>query len=964
MKSPPPRPDPRLLRDLRRAVRGGVHGDAVRRGMHATDASFYQQMPIAVVAPVDGADVAAVLAVARRHSVPVLGRGAGTSLAGQTITDGGIVLDFSRHMNRVLEVNVEEQWARVQPGVVRDHLNAALRPHGLMFAPETSTSNRATIGGMIGNNSSGTMSLRYGRTSDHMRSAHALLADGNDAHFGSSKHAPRSAREGELRERLLALVRPHRAYLQRTWPKVLRRVGGYSLDELLPEEPNFARILAGSEGTLALLTEAVVQLVPVPPAIAMLVLHFDDLLDALRAVPALVAHDPLSVELMDRPLLRLARANPATGPLCGFLIGDPAVVLTLEATGDSIAEAQEQLHRIEATARAHARSLTDACMVADDATRARILEMRRLSLGVLARMPGPAKPISFIEDSAVPVEHLADYIAALQDACAREGLPTLMYGHASVGVLHFKPVLDLKTAKGLGQLDRLSTTAVQLVKKFGGSWSGEHGDGIARGAKNHLFWPEKTMGLFRAVKQLFDPEGLLNPGKIFDTPAVTSHQRYGPTYRAGWRALHFHFREEGGFAAAVELCNGTGACRKLGSGTMCPSYMATREEEHSTRGRANALRLAMSGQLGPDAMTGDALHDVLDLCLECKACKSECPSTVDMAKMKSEVLAARHAERGLPLRDRILSSTPMMARLGAGPLAPLLNRLNESSPARAVLSRLGVAGERPLPPLTRETFLHWMRRRRSDAMPPTVALFVDTWTNCYEPRVGRWFVRLLESRGERVLALDAGCCGRPLISKGRLAEATARGARTIAALDAAARRGLRIAVLEPSCLSALRDDLPDLLPQTPAMRRVQEALCSGEELLHSILQKHPPRVPASSRRVLLHGHCHQKSCEGTATVRALFRSLSMNCTEIPSGCCGMAGGFGYESEHHELSLRIGEDRLFPAVRAATNDTLIAAPGFSCRHQIHHGTGRRALHPVELIACAALRRLPKRKEQQR
>jgi FAD/FMN-containing dehydrogenase/Fe-S oxidoreductase len=947
-----PAPQP-LLDALRSALPAGaeVHGDALHRGLYATDASIYQQIPVAVVVPRTREEVALALRVARERGVPILARGGGTSLAGQT-TGTGVVLDFSKHLNRLLEVDAERREARVEPGLIRDALNETLRPHGLMFAPETSTSNRAALGGMIGNDSSGMMSVRYGKTSAHVVSVEALLADGSEVHLGPSSEPPRNGREAKLRLALLALAEENRALIEARFPKVMRSVGGYALNALLEPNPNFARLLCGSEGTLALTLEARVKLVPIPKAVGIVAIHFADFADALKASPRIVAHKPLSVELIDGPLIDLARVNPASAALCGFVEGNPAAVLFVEADADTPEEAAKKLDIIEEDVRALG-TAGSFCRAATEGARLQMHALRKLALGLVQRMPGDAKPISFIEDSCVPVEKMADFIEGLEKICVDEGLKRVVYGHASVAVLHFKPVLNLKSAEDLQKMERVSSRAMELVRSMGGAWSGEHGDGIIRGWKNLEFWGEEVADLFRQTKRLFDPEGLLNPGKIIDTPRLTEHQRYGPDYKATWDAQFFHFRGEGGFRSAVEMCNGTGVCRKLGAGTMCPSYMATRDEEHSTRGRANALRLAMSGQLGPDAMTGEELHGALDLCLECKACRSECPSNVDMAKMKSEHLAAYHAKHGASPRDYLFAYMPDAARVATGFKARIVNLAMTFSPARrAIAGKLGIAPERRLPAFaTRSLESHLRNYQPRLEEGKEVALFLDTYSNFFEPEIGLAMIRVLERLGCHVTLSKAGCCCRPLISKGFLEEAKKRGAETLRRLDDFARRGVPVVVLEPSCLSALRDDLPDLIDDAALGQRVATILTPPDKLIDDLIRdKKAPKLSFSNEapRFLLHGHCHQKALDGTAAVRRVLEGAGGSFAEIPSGCCGMAGSFGYEAEHFALSQKIGEDRLFPTVRAADAETILIANGFSCRHQIAEATGRQPLHFAQAL----------------
>jgi len=986
------RPDAVLLKELREAISGEVLADETRRGIYATDASIYQQMPLAVAVPKSRDDVRAIVRIARERGVPVLARGGGTSLAGQTTGSGAIVVDFTKYLNRILEVNARERWVRVEPGVVRDNLNEALKSHGLLFAPETSTSNRAAVGGMFANNSSGMMSIRYGRTSEHVIEIEALLADGSVVHLGPSAQAPRSARERELREALLGIGRMNRTAIETRWPRVLRRVGGYSLDELIVPEPNFARFLCGSEGTLALALELKLNLVPLHKAQATMAVHYADFIESLRDVPAMIRHNPLLVELVDRACVEGARGHPGLHHLADFVEGDPAIILIVEATGDTQAEARASLDAIEREVRAAGRAYA-IVHAEDEAARSRMYEMRKHGNGLVAKRVGDWKPVSFVEDACVPVEHMAEYFEKMLDIVREENFEYVVYGHPSVGVIHFKPVLNLKTREDLEKMDRVSSRVVPLVRQFGGCWSGEHGDGIIRGAKNLEFWGPDFISIFREVKRLFDPDSLLNPGKIFDTPRLTEHQRYGEAYRAAWDGRYFHFREEGGFQGAVEMCSGVGACRKVGQGTMCPSFQATRDEEASTRGRANALRLAMSGQLGAkpanggpaeatDAMTSRELHEVLDLCLECKACAAECPNNVDMARMKSEFLAAYHERHGSTARDRLFAYSPATARLAAGPMARLLNPVLQFEPLKNLLAHaMGLAPERTLPPYATQTFEAWFARHqakrngRDSAKSAgkssgnggngakeslsTVAIFVDCYTNYYEPDIGRWMVLSLEHLGFRVEIAAAGCCSRPLISKGFLAEAKRTGGRTLRNLDPYAERGVPVVVLEPSCLSALRDDVPDLIDDAALGRRVARVLHPPDKLLESLLGKSNPALHFAAReaRFLLHGHCHQKALDGTQATHHLMRAGGARIDEIPSGCCGMAGSFGYEAEHYELSQKIGEERLFPAVRKASPETVVVASGFSCRHQIEEATGRRPMHFAEAFGRALLGQLP-------
>ncbi len=924
------------------------------RGLYATDASMYQQMPLAAVIPRNRGEVRKALRLCVKHGVPVLPRGGGTSLAGQATASDALVIDASKFMNRVEEVSAEAGYAVVEPGVIRDQLNQHLAESGLMFAPETSTSNRANVGGMIGNNSSGMMSIRYGKTVDHLLGATVFLTDGTELYLGRREEM--DVRGEALLDSLLSIIERNRALISERFPKVMGRAGGYMLDEFLGDDPNLAKILAGSEGTLAFLTSAKLRLVPKLRHVAAMAIHYGDLLESLRTVPLIVSHEPLSAEMMDAELIAMARTNPSTAALCDWVAGVPGAVIVVEMEGESPAECMAKLEKLRAELVANGSGYAHVMLNTPD-ERGKIIEVRKAGLGIMLKMIGDPKPLAFIEDAAVPVERLAEYAEKVLEICREEGVRVISYGHASVGLLHLRPVIDLKSESGREQVARISKRVMPLVREFGGSWAGEHGDGIARGALNEEFWGAEMIAVFREVKRLFDPKGLLNPGKIFATPEVNGPLRYTNAYKETERKSMFKFRDAGGFAGAVEMCNGVGACRKLGSGTMCPSFMATRDEKDSTRGRANALRLAMSGQLGPAALASKELHDVLDLCLECKACKTECPSNIDMAKLKSEFLHGYHEKHGAGLREKLFAFSPDAARRLSGWPANVVNPILRNPLVRRGISKVtGLAVERPLPRYASQTFPAWFERHRTRKLPdgaPRVVLFDDTFTNYHEPHVGKWAVFVLEQLGYRVKLASAGCCCRPLISKGFLTEARVRGERTLRNLASFVEAGLPIIGLEPSCVSALNDDLLDLVKDDRLADTMKGKVRSLEDFLSGEIprRKLHLKLPGRSKEYLLHGHCHQKALSGSGSVKRVMAAGRAEVNEVDSGCCGMAGSFGYESEHYEISQQIGEYRLFPAVRSCDTESTILASGFSCRHQIKDGTGRNAVHFAEALGRA-------------
>ncbi|MCC7490851.1 MAG: FAD-binding protein [Fimbriimonadaceae bacterium] len=946
--------------DLRQRVRGEVATDPVTRGIYATDASMYELLPTAVVCPVDEADLRAAVACAAAHGVPIIPRGGGTGLAGQAI-GRGLVVDCSKHLNRLLEVNVAERWARVQPGLVRDELNELLRPHGLYYAVDPATGNRCNVGGMIANNASGTRSLVYGKSIDNLLELRVLLSDGTVLELGElspaawRERAAADTREGHLLSRIREIVETNRDEINARYPQILRRASGYMLDEFTSTDHwNPAKLVCGSEGTLATILEAKVALHPVPTATAMVVVHFADLLDAVRHVEPILDYRPSAVEILDRALLHLARENHLTAHRCGFLDGDPAAVLAVEFQGHDPQAVAASAAGLAAELQRHGCGYAWPVLTTS-AQQAAVWAVRKNGLGLMVRLRGDRKVTAFIEDAAVPVAVLGDYIAQVLAVCEQEGVPVVLYAHASVGLIHVRPVLNLKDQADIDRLKRIADHCFELVKGYGGSFSGEHGDGMVRSPfLERYFGPQLTQA-FRDVKAAFDPAGLMTPGKIVDPEPIDANLRLGPSYQVEVPPTHYHFRADGGFAAAVEMCNGVGACRKALGGTMCPSYLALRDEAHSTRGRANALRLAMSGKLGPQALTSDGVQQVLDLCLACKGCLAECPSNVDLARLKGEVLQQRHDRVGLSLRDRLVGGSPWMAARLAGRLAPLANAVSGSRLGKWALRRFaGMDPQRTLPAYTREPFAVWFGGRQRLRSERRVVLFDDTWLSFHEPRVGIAAVELLESCGYEVLRAGAGCCQRPRLSHGLLRAARRDGERTLRNLDAYLDAGLPVVVCEPSCAAALTDDLPDLIDDLALGDRIRAGVQMIDVFLDREQRAGRLQVTWSSpvQQVLLHGHCHQKALYGTAGMTGIWSQIAaLRVQELDAGCCGMAGSFGYEVEHRELSAKVAADRLLPALEAAPADCTVVACGFSCRHQIADLAGRQAVHWVETVRAA-------------
>jgi FAD/FMN-containing dehydrogenase/Fe-S oxidoreductase len=954
---------PELAAALGRAVGGEVRFDAWTRQVFSRDASMYAIEPLGVVFPRDADDVAATVSVAAEFGAPVLPRGAGTSLAGQTV-GRAVVLDFSRHLRAIVEIDPERRCARVQPGVVQDDLNRAAAKSGLVFGPDTSTANRATLGGMIGNNSAGSHSVRYGMTIDHVLGLDVVLADGSRARLepiGAQELARRASRpglEGAIHRQLPGLVEQHRDAIAAGFPAYWRRAGGYRLDRLISDGAfDLARFVVGSEGTLVTVTEALVGLVPAPRHRAIAVGHFGSTQAAVEATGAALACEPAAVELMDRTILELSRQGLEYAALASTLEGDPDALLFVTFFGDTETEVAAGLDRLAASWRrgGHGYHILRAVTPAEQAD---VLRVRSASLGLLmAASVGARRPLAFIEDTAVDPVDLPAYTARLAGILDRHGLRAGFYGHCSVGCLHVRPFLDLTSPAEVGTMRAVAEEVLELVAEYGGANSSEHGDGLARSEFNRRVFGDELYEAMRAVKRLFDPDGRMNPGKIVDAPAMTEHLRDPAMGPAPALATRLSFPE--GMRAAADRCMNIGLCRKTASGVMCPSYMATRDEEHATRGRANALVMALSAPDPRAALGDDRLHEILDLCLECKACKRECPLGVDMAALKAETLAASYDLHGVPTRARLFAAVRRLNALGSA-LAPLSNLPGRSRLARALAERaLGVAADRPLPRFRRDTLPRWLASRRAPAGPfprGEVVLLADSFTTWTEPAIPIAAVELLELAGWRVRVEQSGCCGRASISKGLLDQAGELAARMSARLAPFAERGVPIVGVEPSCLLTLRDEHLALHPDDPAAAAVAGATRLVEELLTEAIDDGGlslrERSPVSGRRILFHGHCHQKALVGTAATVGLLRRIpGAEVAEIDAGCCGMAGSFGFEAEHYDLSMRIGGLRLFPAVAAEPAGTLLAATGVSCRQQIAHGTGRAARHPVELVGTA-------------
>jgi FAD/FMN-containing dehydrogenase/Fe-S oxidoreductase len=942
-----------LSRELKSKIEGEVRFDAVSRALYSTDASVYRIEPVGVVIPRNRQDILHTLEICRRHRCPITMRGGGTSQCGQSIGPG-LQIDISKYYNRLLEVNAEERWARVEPGIVLDELNAQLAPLGLRFAPDISTASRATIGGMMATNAAGARSVWWGRTIDHVQEMTVALSDASVVHF---REIPRSevpagdTLEAACYRTVLGLAAEHAEEIGRRYPKIMRHVGGYNLDEFTdPAKPvNLARIMVGSEGTLGVVLEAKLRLVPLPKAKAVMVIMFDDLLESLAATPVILKHKPSAVEVMEKSILDYTRQNANLDRIRNtYIEGDPASTLCVEFYADRKEDLPPRLEALEADLRAHKfgyayRSETDP------AAQAKIWSLRENSLGLSMAMKGDAKSVSFVEDTAVAPEKLHDYIERFLEIIRRHGTTAGIYAHASVGCLHVRPVINMKTEEGIRKFQAVAQEVADLVLEFGGSLSAEHGDGLTRSPFNRQMFGPVLYEAFRQVKRTFDPDGILNPGKIVDASPITQNLRFGADYRTPNPPTWFDYSEYGGLGAAVEMCSGIGACRKKLSGTMCPSFMATRDEANTTRGRANVLRLAMTGSLGEAGLGDQGVYDVLDLCLQCRACKAECPIGVDMARFKSEFLADYWKRHGTPLRARALGNIHRLSVWGSR-FAPLSNWMVASPPVRWMMEKvLGIDRRRSLPAWKRQTFERWVA-----AHPPStsvagtrVTLFNDTFLNHYDPEIGIAALAVLEKGGCQVSVVRPGCCGRPLISQGLLKEARVQAAQVVEGLFPIAARGEKILFAEPSCLSVLKDDALSLLrgEQQQKARTVAGACVLFDEFAAKL---DLPLKPGP-QRILVHGHCHQKSMGLLpATMALLGRIPEATVVDLDAGCCGMAGSFGYYKGHYEISETIAKRRLLPEAEKMEPGDVLVAPGTSCRHQVAELNGTQAQHPAMLI----------------
>ena len=968
-----------FVETLATRLQGRLLTDRMSRYLYSTDASSYQIEPLGVVIPQNPDDVATTIRLASQFGIPIIPRGGGSSLSGQAIGKG-IVLDFTQHFDRILEINTAEKWVRVESGVVLDRLNAALRPHQLMVGPDPSSGKVATMGGMTANNSTGAHSIIYGMMIDHVQEVEIMLADGTIVQLKPrsaeevARLAQQDSAEGRLYRGIPALVKKYQRHIRENYPRTWRNVAGYNLHRILQQMDegaplNLAPLIVNSEGTLAAILSLKMSVVEKPAFTHLVLLHYSTLYEALRSVPAILEHQPASVELVDRYFIELTRRNAEYNRKMDFIDGDPAAVLIAEFAGNEPGLLQKQADRLIHNLRKQ--GYRGAVVQRSDAAQiATVWEVRKAGLGLLLSKRGDAKPLAFIDDAAVPVENLADYAEQVVKICREAGTEAAFYAHASAGCLHINPIINLKTSRGLEQFRTISQSVIELAIHYGGTSTGEHGEGLARSYYNKKVYGPELFHAFRELKTLFDPDNLFNPGKIVDStlpwdPAVL---RFYPGYRTPYTIQDtvLDFSADGGFAGLVEMCNGQGYCRQLEDGTMCPSFRATREERYVTRGRANALRAMITGKLGADGLSDPELYDIMDMCLACKACKVECPSMVDMAKLKYEYLHAYYQRNGTPFSARIFGHISTVNKLGS--LFPRLsNSVMRSDLVREVMETfLGIDRRRSLPSFAPQTFQQWFARHAPNRNAPNgkVILWDDTFLSHNEPEIGVAAVKVLEAAGFEVLILkNRKCCGRPMVSKGLLKDARKNAEYNVQLLLPYVRQGIPIVGVEPSCVTMFREEYIDFLRNEEA-RLVARNTYFIEEFLVKLSREGklnlnwPSRTPTREYRV--HVHCYQKAMNMTANQLRMMELIpGARVQEIEgSGCCGMAGAFGYEKRHFDISVKIGEEKLLPAVREAdTRNIRVAAAGTSCRHQILDGTGIKVEHPIVWFAEALLGRKP-------
>lgn len=946
--------DEKAIKDLKEIIEGEVRNDPSTLCAYSVDASIYEIAPLAVVTPKTPSDVVNTLRLASMYRIPVISRGAGTGITGGCIGKG-IVIDFSKYLNQVLEINIDEEFVICQSGVVQDQLNAALAPYGYRLGPDTSTGNRATIGGMFANNAAGAHSLRYGTMSDHVISAEAVMANGTLIQLGELSPASfssndASAQESSLYQKIIRIRNTFGAEIINSFPKLPRRVSGYNLDELVKTDSiNLAKLVTGSEGTLCAVTEVKMAISKMLNRTGLCILHFNDIIEGMQAVAEILPYKPISIEMIDHRIITMARSSPSSKEKLEWLHGDPQMVLAVEFEDPGLEQTLAGFSEVMKRKRIgySTNTLTSPQSISH------VWDVRKNGLGLLLSKRTYSRAIAFIEDLSIPPEKLPDFMQKFLSYLSAKGKEAGIYGHAGAGCMHIRPYIDLRQPNEIAVMNGMMEDISSLVLEYKGAMSGEHGDGLVRSWLNKKMFGQTLYQALCEVKEAFDPLNLLNPGKVVNGKEFLKDLRISPETTIHEIKTFQDFTPEGGFSLAADLCNGNGQCRKT-EGLMCPSFQATGDEFDSTRARAQALRAVINGRWKIEDFASQKVGSVMDLCLECKGCKTECPSQVDMAKMKVEHLYQIQEAHGYSLRNQFLGNIALLYRI-AQPAAGLFNLLSNTWLAKKTMSLLGLAPQRNFPQVARRTFSQQMQEMKTSPDAKQVVLFVDTFTEFNVPEIGRAAHLVLSLLGYNIIIPPWTCCGRPLISKGILKQARRAAERLIDVFYDYAHKGLPIVGLEPSCILTLIDDIPAII--SPEYRQkateIAKQCLTFDEFLskHIVNNQFPLSLKNKAITAKIHGHCHQKALIGMGFTKNVLNSLpGLSYKEIPSGCCGMAGSFGYEKEHFDLSMKIGSLKLFPEIQSASDDAIIIANGFSCRCQIEQGTGRKALHLAELIGC--------------
>jgi FAD/FMN-containing dehydrogenase/Fe-S oxidoreductase len=945
--------------ELRASVKGDLAFDLLTRHIYSVDSSIFEVLPLGIVTPYSLEDLKKTLEIAYAYRIPITVRGAATGITGGCLGEG-LIIDQSKYLTHILAIDQKGEFVICEPGVVQDDLNHQLAAFGYRLGPDTSTGNRATLGGMLANNAAGARSLRFGTMLDHIEAVDVLLANGHYLTFGPlsketwQKKLEQTDQEGMIYRTVQSMIDHQQELIEQHFPKIPRHVSGYPLDSLFKTDPpNLAQLFAGSEGTLGIVTQMKLRIVPKPRFLGLFLLFFSDLLEAFHPIPSLLTHHPLSLEIIDEQVIELGRASPSLRNQLDWLKDHPKALLILEVEGELIEEVTQKIEQIALETEQNNIGYAQK-IIMDPKQMANVWALRKAGLGVLLSKRTYRRAIAFLEDLSLPPHQLASFVEKFSNYLEKHGKQAGIYGHAGAGCLHIRPYIDLRNPEELSFMRQMMLDISSLVLEYGGALSGEHGDGLIRSWLNPKMFGEKVIQLFKQLKQAFDPLGLMNPNKIIPLNEQWENLRLSPKSVIKEIPTFLDFTAEGGLALAADLCNGNGQCRKK-EGVMCPSYQVTRDDFHTTRARAQALRSIIHGQLPLKDLTSQGMHDVMDLCISCKGCKTECPSQVDMAKMKSEFLYHYQQEHGTPLRSYIFGSIGRLNWWMAG-LPRVFNWLNQTKSVKNLLAKIGISPDRPLPLVTTQRFSVWFKQHLQPILSKKVILFLDTFTEFNHPSIGQAAVHLLNALGYEVILSSWSCCGRPALSKGLLKQAQVQAISLLNQLINSNNSHLKIIGLEPSCLLTLKDDYEGLIGKNSelfqALKKVQENCLLLDEFLAQEIQssKWTTLFKNSVQKIKVHGHCYQKALVGMKPTLEVLRAMpGFQVEEIPSGCCGMAGSFGYEKEHAAISLKIGELILFPALRQTPQDTWIIANGMSCRHQIQEGVQRPVYHLAEALA---------------